>query len=265
MPVTTSKGRGNHRTGATKGRRGKPGQLNWRDDREVMLRVRFVMRPSILNQPVSMVAHMLNLWLEQRGLSQVAESTVRNDIERGLELYRERVVGGADWYRAQFQAQLAEVLLDVEKTPPGKDRAPLRAEARRLLEDMARIDGVWSQVPEPAAEAVFEGEFTSVQDLVESGEIGQQELEVYLSILHRETGGIGATRGARQAGRPDVIDGESETVLLEPRRIAPPRLRGAGGSGAVPGERGRGADPCLGPPAEEWEGDDVVDWTPDED
>jgi hypothetical protein len=231
-----------------------------------MQRIRLVMRPSILNQPVPVVAEMVNAWLAERGLAPVTERTIRNDIDRALLLHRERIVGGVDWYRAQFQALLADVWMSIDATARGKERAALYADAIRVLEDMARIDGVWTRPPdEVGQETVFEGEVTNVQELVETGEITHDQLSAYLLVLHRETGGIGAP--SRAAGAP-LPAGDLETraedagplpLLPRRRRSAPQLPRASGREDRTPGGPARG----LGPMGDELPGD-VVDWVPDE-
>lgn len=252
MPVTAPKGRGNRRSGVARGRHGQPGTVSWRDDREVMFRVRLLMRPGVINQPVAVVTDMLNAALEQRGLERVTERTVRNDIDRALTLYQERIVGGADWLRAQYQALLADVWLSIDATPRGKERAPLYADVIHALRDMGRLDGLWNQQPaEVAAGAVYEGQVTNVQELMEAGEITTEELDAYLTVLHRETGGIGARAARKIPALPPggVID-------VEPRPSARPRR-------ALPAA-GDGAGPLLPDDVEEDDPLEVVDWSPDE-
>lgn len=216
-----------------------------------MTRVRLVMRPSVINQPVSVVAELVNARLRQMGLTPVDERTIRRDIERGLELYRERVSGGAEWYRAQFQAQLAETMLDLEAVPRGKDRAPLRAVAIRLLEDMARIDGVWQNAAVEAEqrESAWDlGDVPDAQGLVEAGEITHEQLSAYLLVLHRGTGGIAPNAGSLPASA-EVIDAEPAPGRRTP--MAAPRTSAGGGARGVPG---------TGPMGDEIS--DVVDWVP---
>lgn len=246
--------------GVAKGQKGRPGQVPWRRDRAIMQRIRLVMRPSVLNQPVPIVAQMVNSWLQERGLTTVDERTIRRDIDRALELHQERIVGGAEWYRAQFQALYADVWMSIDATPRGKDRAPLYADAIRVLEDMARIDGVWTQsVTGELAAPMVDGDMVDAQSLYEQGQIGEEELRAYLLVLHRETGGIGAPRPA--GGDGQVIDGQATEVEppSRPRPSALPAARNGHGpkNGAIPG---------VGPMGDELQMDmDVVDWAPDDD
>jgi hypothetical protein len=220
-----------------------------------MARLKLVMRPSVLNQPVPVVTQMVNSWLTERGLPTVDDRTIRRDINRALELHQERIVGGAEWYRSQFQALYADVWMSIEAIPRGKDRAPLYADAIRVLEDMARIDGVWNQptIPE-GLEVVEAGDMVDAQSLYETGQIAEEELRAYLLVLHRETGGIGAVRTG------EVIDGQaSEVPLRRPSGPSLPRVLGRD-EGPEPG-----AIPGVGLMGDELPVDtDVVDWSPDD-
>jgi hypothetical protein len=225
-----------------------------------MARIKLVMRPSVLNQPVPIVAQMVNAWLEERGQAQVDERTIRRDIDRALELHQERIVGGAEWYRAQFQALYADVWMSIDATPRGKDRAPLYADAIRVLEDMARIDGVWNAAAAGELSApMVDGDLVDAQSLYEQGQIGEEELRAYLLVLHRETGGIGAPRPA--GGDGEVIDAEATEVPVHsrPRPSALPAARNGHGpkASAIPG---------VGPMGDELQLDlDVIEWAPDDD
>lgn len=222
-----------------------------------MARIRLVMRPSVLNQPVPVVTQMVNSWLSERGYEPVDERTIRRDIDRALELHHERIVGGAVWYRAQFQALYADIWQSLDVTPRGKERAPLYADAIRVLEDMARIDGVWTRVGTPAEDpsAVFDGEIVDAQSLYEQGQIGEDELRAYLLVLHRETGGYS------QAPAAQVIDSQAQ-ALPEPPKPAPGRVLAPRGSREDSGPKG--PIPGIGPMGDELPMDPMAEWPPED-
>lgn len=254
-------GKGNHRTGRTKGTAARRGQLPWRDDPLIRRRIELV--EELGYQPRSVLLATVNRWLAQQDPPQdpISETTLKADLARAQELAFERIVKGAEARIVDLERVKEAAWRDVNRLKEGDPgRAAFYAAIFRAVVAQAHLDGSWRTAgappPPEAPEVGMVG--PSPLELLEQGRITRQQYEVHLQVFHLAMGGMVTSTG--DAARP------ARQALPAAPAVTRPLATGGGRAPVTVTADGDLIDGELVEPAEDPEEQrPVVRWQPAED
>jgi hypothetical protein len=261
--ATPKNNRGNRRAGRSKGYRGQKGgahQLAWRDD--PLIRERVALVRTLIAQGYRGAPHMLpvvNELMRKRGVPELTEDTVREDVHRVRELYAEEDSASKDTFeslqeeRRHLQRTAYQAFHTTTAANPNRSR--YLETIRQVIDQRARDAGLTKGGAALTLAGLVEsaGDLPAPSDLVRSGKLTVAHLDAHLTVVAMQSGAVLPR---------SVLEGQARELPAprpaKPRPAAP--VRAAPSGKATPGPNGSRRSNGLRPEqkAVEWQGEDGI-------